>query len=219
MTFMPLVLWRDDLDRIVAILGKNGGNVELVASENSFETVAEMVDHFGVIHPLSSLQIKGRNPFASIDLDRIQARLYVTAENGSGVFFELSNVLAARQRRWPFLYSYPFLWILILLNLWPNLTKAVFGWAGYMAVASSAVVLAWAGWIGFIRLRHHAVVRLARRVEAQSFWQRNKDPLIVAVVAAVVGALLGIAGTKLADKLWTPNGGDKGQVTPPQKNN
>jgi hypothetical protein len=57
--FGPLVLWRNDLEEIVAIVGARGGNVQIVASEYSFESVAELVEHFGVIHPLTNLEIAG----------------------------------------------------------------------------------------------------------------------------------------------------------------
>ena len=40
---MPLVLWRNDLEEIVSILGVKEGKVEIVASEYSFENVAELL--------------------------------------------------------------------------------------------------------------------------------------------------------------------------------
>jgi hypothetical protein len=49
---MPLVLWRNDLEEIVDILGARGGTVEIASSDYSFESVAELVGHCGVIHPL-----------------------------------------------------------------------------------------------------------------------------------------------------------------------
>ena len=99
--FKPLALWRDDLEKLIAILARQGGAVELVAGEYTFQDVGELVGKFGAIHHLSSLNIKGRLPYANIDLDRLQARVYVSAEGagGSGVFFEARNVLTSAQRR------------------------------------------------------------------------------------------------------------------------
>lgn len=87
-SFMPLVLWRDDVEKIVAILGRGGEDVEIVASEISFENVSELIVHFGVIHPLANLEIVGKKPYTRVALDRSNARLYVSAdEKDSSGFF------------------------------------------------------------------------------------------------------------------------------------
>jgi hypothetical protein len=217
-SFRPIVLWRDDLERIIAILVARGEDVEIIAEEYSFETVAELVHHFGTIHPLTVLEIKGQKPYATLDLGRLDARLFVSSrENGSGVFFELSKVLAAGQRRWPIIYSWPF--ILTLgwgNNVWPLLGKYITGWEFRYAVLDWLVIsFSWMIWAMFIRLRRTSVVHLARRSEAQSFSQRNKDQLIVAIISAIVGALLGVAGAKLADRIWlTPDANGAPILTP-----
>ena len=35
-----------------------------------------------------------------------------------------------------------------------------------------------------------------------SFFQRKKDDLILAIVSGIIGLILGVGGTKLADKFW-----------------
>jgi hypothetical protein len=162
-----------------------------------------MVGHFGVIHPLGNLKITGRKPYANIDLDRLGASLYVTAdeENGSGVFLELDNVLAPRQRRWPILYSGWFVWTLILLNISSSFIRYNFGWESTIySAAFSLVVLFWVFWTGFFLIRRSAVINLKRHSERTSFFQRKKDELILAVISLVLGTLIGIFGTKLADR-------------------
>jgi hypothetical protein len=201
-SFMPLILWRDDLESIAAILTANGGQVEFESSEISFENVTELVERFGTIHPVMSLDISGRGPYASVSLSRHDARLYVEA-SGSGIFFEVGKVLAARQRRWPLLYSFPFIYALLALNFWPTAFNYLFGLeVGYAAAASDVVILGWAIWANFVRFRRHSVIKLTRHIERTSFFQRKKDELALAFVSTIIGVVLGVVGTKLSEKLW-----------------
>jgi len=52
-------------------------------------------------------------------------------------------------------------------------------------------------WVVFTRLNRHLTIILKRNKEQGSFIQRKKDELAVAIVAAILGALIGIAGTVL----------------------
>lgn len=99
-------------------------------------------------------------------------------------------------------YSPPFLWIIILLNLWPNLAAVIVGrYPVYPAIVSAAAVFGWMVWMFFTDMRRHAVVRLVRHSERMSFFQRKKDDLALAVISLVLGTVIGIIGTKLADKI------------------
>jgi hypothetical protein len=217
---MPLVLWRNDLEEIVDILGARGGTVEIASSDYSFESVAELVEHCGVIHPLTNLEIVGSKPYTTISLRRFEARLYVAEETGSGVFFELSKILAPRQRRWPFLYSFPFVYTIIVLSIWPN----AIGWllpnfkeaaSGWVIVASNvAVMVGWVCWVTFIRLRHYVVIRLQRHSDRTSFFYRKKDELALLITGAIVGGVITFVGTKLVDKIFKAETGHVVAPTP-----
>jgi hypothetical protein len=167
-------------------------------------------------------EIKGRQPYAAIDLSRRDARLYVTGgeESGGDVFLKLEKVIAPRQRRWPFFYSFPFLFTIIVLNslynalIWllPNFKGTAFDWVivGVLGVAG----LLWTCWLAFIRAWHHAVIRLRRHSEIMSFLQRNKDAVTVAIITAIIVGLIAYFVPKLADKFFKP-GTDTGHVVAP----
>jgi hypothetical protein len=177
-SYMPIVLWRDDLEHIISAMASRGSTVEIEAGEYSFETVHELAEHSGVNHPLTTLTISGRQPYVNVDLDRTSARLYVGADNNAtGIFFEIDKVLAARQRRWPFLYSYWFMWLIIIGNAaWPIFVRNAFAVeAPLSSIASGVALLGWMGWMNFIRLRRHTTIRLERRTASKPFLQRNKD--------------------------------------------
>src|SRR4051794_2394531 len=105
-SYMPLILWRDSLDEIVRILTVNCESVELKSGEYTFESVAEMANHFGSYRPILALDINAHGPHVSLDLNRLWARLYVGPSDKAGaIFFELDRILSEAQRWHPVLYS------------------------------------------------------------------------------------------------------------------
>ena len=57
----------------------------------------------------------------------------------------------------------------------------------------------WVLWAVNIRLRSHSVILLTNRGSEKPFFQRNKDNLILAVIAALLGAVLGVGGTLIVN--------------------
>jgi hypothetical protein len=104
--YMPLILWREDVEELVSILKLRGASIEIVKGDYSFETLDEFENYAGP-NSQTNVKIVSGQPYTSIELAPWQASLYVagTHEQASGIFFELDKVLAGHQRRWPILYS------------------------------------------------------------------------------------------------------------------
>ena len=176
------------------------------ACDYSFEALDELEKHFGSKDNID-LNIKSAKPYVSISLGKREARLYVDGSSPdlSGIFFELDKVLTSRQRRFPALYTF---WFLLLINIFTTATTIfIFNniklpwditltWSPISLVAS-----AWGLWILYMRMWRHSVIRMQHRATANSFVRRNKDQLAVTIIAAIVGAVLGIVGTKLIEKV------------------
>ena len=200
--YMPLTLWREDLEELLSILRRRGAKGKIGTGDYVFEDLEELVGHFG-----SSVQtqftLSGSHPhYVSLDLSNLSARLYVSgdAPDASGIYFEMDKVLVARQRRWPFLYWISFLLILGFVPAGLSFLSKYNSWlsADYVAVASFAIVL-WCAWAWFVRLRRYSVIRLERKGTTKTFFQRTKDQLALAIISALVGALVGIGATKLGE--------------------
>ena len=100
--YMPLVLWREDLDEITSILQRREAGIQFEADDYSFENLEELETHLGS-KDKNELKITSTStkPYVSIGLENRRAWTYVGAESpdASGVYFELDKVLTARQRR------------------------------------------------------------------------------------------------------------------------
>ena len=217
--YMPLVLWREDFDEIISILKRRAAVTQFETDDYSFETLDELETHFGS-KDKTELKIASSDPYVSIELGNKAARLYVSGNNpnASGIFFELDKVLTARQRRFPALYTY---WVLLLINIF-SIATTIFMFNNIKAYsyitstwsAVSLVASAWGLWILYVRMRRHSIIRMRRRAATDSFVRRNKDQLTVAIIAAIVGAILGIVGTKLIDKFPIKSAPDQTQGQP-----
>ena len=200
-SFGPLVLWLDDLEDIEARLQAYNPKLNIETEEYQFDSIAEFAEHFGGTVQ-RSLQITTSYPsFVSIELTPMSATMSVSTsgENASGVFYDLNEILSSRQRGVPWLYSYWFLWIVVGIS-WVStswLPVNIDNWFHFFLFP----FLIWILWIPYVRARRYSLIRVEHKGAAKSFLQRNRDQLAVAVIAAslgaVLGAILGIAGTKI----------------------
>jgi hypothetical protein len=203
--YMPLILWREDVEELVSILKLRGASIEIVKGDYSFETLDEFENYAGP-NSQTNVKIVSGQPYTSIELAPWQASLYVagTHEQASGIFFELDKVLAGHQRRWPILYSLWFANVIVWGCYGVTLGARYVGAPWQVSEAATYVqvaALVWLLWIALVRFRRHSIVRMERRARARSFFQRNKDQLVIAIVAAVLEAVLGAVGTKVVEKI------------------
>jgi hypothetical protein len=198
--YYPLILWADDLNDIWNILNARTKSIKIESEENIFDTIEEYIRHFSP-RPQTYLQITSADPYVSIDLTNMAARLYAdeNAKDSSGIFYEIDRILRSAQRRFYFGYSFIFTSFLIGLiwvsNLFPPIRFASHQFDIRLVIVPLTFI--WVSWVSFIQLKRFSKIRLERRASAISFLQRNSDQLVVGVIAAVIGALAGIVGTLL----------------------
>jgi hypothetical protein len=67
-------------------------------------------------------------------------------------------------------------------------------------IAFACLTVAWVAMLAFgtrFRMKYTVVVYTQKRSQANTFWQRRKDDVLLAVVSAAIGAALSYAATKL----------------------
>ena len=193
---LGLRLDRDDLASIEAVLRDSAEGLEIETDGFQFDSLEELTTKFHD-RTLRGVDIRTRRPYVSIELTRMWAKLYLgsSINASAGLFYRLDRILSrARRPLWP-LYSYYFIWVLngVFLLSTP-LHRYIGASAATPLVAGS---LAWVIWANCVRFRRHSLITLAAR-GSSSFWARKKDDLLLALVSALLGAILGVAGTLLA---------------------
>ncbi len=191
-SYPPLNLFREDLEAIEEVLKRDAQGFCCGALDVQYDSIAELVEHRGE-GALSELVISAREPYLSVDLGKLWAKLYVGSNSNAnaGVFYQIDEILTKTRRKlWP-LYSYYTTWIL---------NGAIIGCALFVKhpidLVVTGVLISWVLWVSYVRMRRHATIYLSRRL-ALNFWGRRKDDVILALISAVIGAILGAVGTLL----------------------
>lgn len=199
----PLVVWANDLFDLISEL-KDCEDIELIADDVKFESVEELIQERRGMRP-SIVQIKARNPYLYIDLYPRWARVYVSSSQlvASGLFLKIDSVLSRCERKPRFFFS--FLWPIVGVWTLPSFFfLAPFKPYAYLQIWTQMLTLSWMVLVGYIHIRKFSSVYPGRKEDRRSFFKRNADSIVIAVVSALLGAVGGAAATKVADRVW-PN--------------
>jgi len=190
--YFPIKLYLNDLVEIQQILRECSKDHKFESSGYSFDSIEELVANIGK-RELFELEINSSGPYSRIEFTRMWAKLYVGSStlDSAGLFHNLSQVLAKARRQPWFMYSYYSIWGLNIFSLAATFIRSPF------TSAFSYCALAIVFWVLFVRLRRNSTIILVSRDVPMSFWSRNKDEIIIALISAVMGAILGILGTVL----------------------
>ena len=203
--YLPLKLYINDLFDIERVVKEYSETISIETDQILFSSIEELSNELKN-QRVPKLIIRTLSPYMYIDFSRLWARIYVSSndENSFGLFVKLNEFLLRKRRQIWFLYSYYVTWSIILLQwLFYFIIPKSFstGIGNYIAVSFSL----WVMWALFIRMRRHSLVLITKNSGFGSLWIRKKDNIILSIVAAIIGAILGIAGTLLINYLSSAN--------------
>lgn len=201
----PLKMWASDLEELFSEL-KDCTKIEFIADDVKFESVDEFVKVSKGRNP-SIVKITARDPYLSVELYQRWARLYVSSSQllASGLFQKIDLILCRCERKPKFFYRYAWVlgssWVLPNIFYLPPLKPY-----NYLYFWIIGLTFSWLLYVAFIHLWRFSIIRPMRIEESPSFFQRNIDAIVVAVISAMLGAVGGAAATKFTDKFWpSPN--------------
>lgn len=203
--YLPVKLYLDDLEQIDEIMKEASTSLSFETEDFKFDSIEELKNNLKKAQ-INELHVKSSSPYITIDFTRMWARVYVSSSETSsaGIFFRLDQIISNRTRILKWLYSFYFIWV-TNISVW--LISGTFGLTfissrmnPYTSITLTALSSMWLFWVLFIRLRSHSIIFLTHRGSEKPFLQRNKDNLILAIISAILGAILGIAGTLIANQ-------------------
>lgn len=199
----PLVIWANDLVELFSEL-KDCKYLKFVADDVKFDSIEEFILECSGRKP-SEVKIEVREPYLTIDLYPRWARLYVSSRQllASGLFLKVDSILSRCERKPRFFFS----WAWLVGSAWviPNLFYLTpFKPFAQLQVWAVVLIFAWMLFVAYIHLWKHSTVHPVRREDRPGFIKRNRDGIVVAVISALLGAVMGAAATRLADRIW-PN--------------
>ena len=194
--YQPLVMWVTDLAELMDLFIESN-NVRFVADDVKYESIEEFVKESRGRKP-SSVKIKGSNPYITLDFDSSSAHLYISPDSlaGSGLFHKVDSILSRCERKPRFLYRFLWAWAISAAYLLFYLPP--FNQYFYLKDWVWAITFPWWCYVFYLNLFRHSVVMPIHKEERLSFFRRNIDGVIIAVIAAIVGVI----GTKVEDRVW-----------------
>jgi len=183
-------LFKDDLDLIIEIISGKWKEIGITSGEYEYDSLDELEKHQG--KEIKDLHIRGSLP-GSLPIITVSfswsggTSLEMFGDDRAGGEFLRVKALLSDRRK---IISYPlnpYIW-------WPLYLVCSIA----LVIAKAPLVYFFLSQIAFVALLvistciHYGFlysITLSRRHERESFWSRNKDKVIVAIIAAVVSAL------------------------------
>lgn len=189
-------LSRDDLEEVFHILSSTCEEVQVSDDNYIYESLEEMESRQG--KKIRSIILKGYRPYINFEISgKIRhVHLYTSGEEKTmAPYIKITSLLERRKRKvLHFLFStgMPALYVPALVaiasyigSLSPKFNRGYIKWptVAFIVITLMAFnILVWQGTF--------SQIRLSRAAEYQSFWERNRDTIFVAVITALITALL-----------------------------
>lgn len=190
---LPVVLHLDDLEAVTNVLAEAGHEVAIVGQGFSFSSLAELSEKCAP-GPIHDLTLSCRDPYVSLELNSHQIWLHASDDGllSTGAFEKIRNVLAPRFRRLTrpsfHVKILPVLAAVLGSFIGSALISEMYSWAAVATVPAICLVGLWF-WGYNIQFRRYSTIFLVRRATRPSFWKRRHDEIVLAVIAALLGAL------------------------------
>lgn len=202
----PLIIWAADFTEIFSEL-ESCSNIEFIAADVKFDSVEEFIKESRGGNP-AEVKITAHDPYLSVELYQRWARLYVSSSElkPSGLFLKIDAILSRCERKPKFFFQYFWVvgstWAIPIIFYFPLLKPY-----DYLGLWVTMLTFSWLMYVGFIHLWRFSVIRPMYREDRPSFFRRNIDAIVIAVISAMLGAVGGAAAIKVAEKVWpsSPN--------------
>ena len=199
------MIWWDDLTEIVSALKQHAAEVHVSTEDYLFKSLDELKEHVGAQATLYTLDVNTLKPSVSIDLARLGSRLHISAgPQAAQLLLDLDGILSRCQRPFPWAYRFWFAMLLstvvLVLNVFYLNTRPEMV-AQIASVALNGVGL-WPMWVAYVNVRRSCVIKMERRSDRRSFFERNQDQLIMLLMGAVVGGFVTFAGVMVKEHFY-----------------
>lgn len=198
----PAKLYLDDIEKIVETMLQISDKVEISNEEYSFESLDELKELKQ--EALRNLEITASHP-SRISIHFKKDSIYLHASDDApasrGILEKIKEIVAQRSRRLVWLLNSNFLsGGFFALSMIVFIFYGVIDGNGYCFLAGIiGVIIGWFWSWRSIRSQHfnYSVIILKHRIDAPSFFKRNRDKIIIAIIASVIGGIVVVVFQKI----------------------
>jgi len=194
----PIKLYLDDLEAIFYVLEQKVKGIDITTEDYKLEDIKQLKSL--EIRKIHYLSIRCNDPYMSIEFRGNSASIYFAEDStyNRGILSEIEDILNKRKAflgrffasNWAtfVLGGFSGFSFVVMLAMLRNESLAYF-WLFVGLVLLSIFFSVHSFRLG---LWNYCTIALSKRKEENSFWKRNRDPILVAIIAAIAGSLVTI---------------------------
>jgi hypothetical protein len=213
--FGPVRIYKNDIEGIVEILEKfhddgesREPKIDISIGDYELSSIDELSEVKEKPIREMALEYKLYNPFVCIDLDISEesSRLYCSEDSATylGVYTEIEKLLLSKRRKWEWISHVT--WFLsaiatsaAIFVVYGQINNSPF--MSYMGYSFGGLLLIFGLLSFFTRSIRKSEIILVDRYEQTTFWERNRDKLLVGLIIGSISFILGIIGTILVQSI------------------
>ncbi|MDO3381520.1 hypothetical protein [Gilvimarinus algae] len=184
--FPPVLFYKDDLMLLTEALSQNGGEINIKTDEYEYDDIGELFANEA--DSLTGLSMSRRSPYVSVEFDgRLGLWLYAGDDDlmAKGIFADALSILKPRARLFHVVLKR-----ILQIGAWGGaLGGGILIGAGHFKEGMILFLLPFFDLL-FSLSKHRSIVNRQLRAHKKSFWQRNSDQIVVALIGAVAGAII-----------------------------
>ncbi|GAG74915.1 unnamed protein product [marine sediment metagenome] len=202
-----LRLYKDDLEKIETIFKENYEDYEIIIDEYRLENISDISKIKK--RETTNFSIKAHFPYIHLDISKDSASLHISDEDDLkllGMFSKIDEILSKRISLLS-VFTIPWIYFSVQLILWIifwgfpierfNIPKLLF--MGSFLI----LIVIWVLGSFWLKFKKHSLIYLSEDSHSKlNFFQRNKDKIIISIISAIIGAIIGIGGTIVANWLY-----------------
>ena len=206
-------LVREDLQHIENLLKEHCSLLRVSDGENEFENIDDFaLHHTGSVSRLEISATEQQKGFSSVTLVFMRglydgSYLYASSDDvAEGVYYKLKEYLSSRRRRLIQVFDLPgtlapaILYYCVMM--WILISRAVNLWELFGLCLGCAVITVGGFTLGMkVRTGGLFYITMKPMSEKLSFWERNKDKIVVGMICGAFGAVFGSIVMWIASKL------------------
>jgi len=195
----PVKIYLDDLKQIYEILKEKVKSIEITTEDYEVDDINQLKNLDS--KKLNYLSMECSDPHITIEFDSSSASIYFAEDStyNRGILSEIEEILTKRRvflgrflaSNWAFGLNGMFVGFFFFAMV--SIIRSNFMSAGWLFLALLLLFCILMVLQFRFALRGYSTIVLSERRELVSFWKRNSDQILVAIIAAIIGSLITVA--------------------------